>query len=867
MEALARLVDASSLFEKAEAIALGARACAGAYAATVLIFTDETTIVAIDPRAAESFALRDDSAELRRLFLHAISRLDSGEAGAVYVERDRQRVLAGMSPSAGKRDLIFVPLVAAQRTVGVVAIAVDTRPDSGTLDTVKRFCDLATRLIEIDRALSAARRQSRDSRLLAMVNERLHKSLDRRDVLFGIVEGVRAAFVADRCIVYQRAGDGGDRVSVAAVAVHGNAASVSGGSVAFDADLRKVFGGLTVRRDELENGEIFGSTARCALAVPFVVDGRVEDALVLSFDRPHAFDDADVAAVRSLAFHVGLALSNARLYERERARRTQAESLERVVRILRDTQYVDEVLLVFVVTVSHELPVDCAAYKLEGDALVRRALRMREQRSQAFEERIERHYLEPFLAVDEPSDAMLLPRIVRGALFEGRGGVIVPLRLDGNLWGMLVVRAVETELEWSTDERATFFRTLGSHLEIALSNAHAYERELQRAQERETLAEAARGILSHRALGPLAAVMCRLANTLVHAESSCVLNWDGESYVRAGFHGEGVEELISASGFDIAHRVERLAGMGTDERRAHRLIDGPGYVVIPLSRTAAADDEGDTIDAFLLVGKGGRERFGREDLRLLQELGALLALALRNMELYEAMVRANHALQESSEFKDDLLAMLAHDFKGPLQVISGYCEMLIEADAAHREEIETVYSQTQRLVRLSDDALILAQTQSEGFSLARTIVDLGAFVAECVEATAPNNARITVEIPPDVVPVELDPTRFRHVIDNLISNALKYSNEEARVTVRTEGKRAIIDVHDRGIGVPADEMSTLFTRFGRASNARRKGIAGSGIGLYVARKIVEVHRGHLTVRSKENEGSTFTVTLPLANPA
>jgi signal transduction histidine kinase len=787
--------------------------------------------------------------------------MDEGETGVTYVDREHQRPLAGMSTASGKSDLAFVPLGQAGRSIGVVSLSVQRPPELDDVDALRAFCDLATRLVEIDRALSSARRQSRDTRLLSMVNERLHKSLDRRDVLFGIVEGVRAAFNADRCIVYARSADG-EHASVAAGAVHGNS-TVHGGSVALDAELRKVFAGLTVRRDELAGGEIFGEHAQSGLAVPFVVDGQVEDALVLAFDRPRAFDEEDVAAVRSLAFHVGLALSNARLYERERARRTQAESLERVVRILRDTQYVDEVLLVFVVTVSHELPVDCAAYTLEGDSMVRRAVRMREQRSQPFEERIERHYLEPFLAVDEPSDAMLLPRIVRGALFEGRGGVIVPLRLDGNLWGMLVVRSADSELEWSLEERVTFFRTLGSHLEIALSNARAYERELQRVKERETLAEAARGILSHRVLGPLATVMCRLAATLVHADSACVLNWDGEAYGCAGQYGEDVQSLISASGFDVAHRVERLAGMGSDERRVQRLIDGPGYVVIPLARTSA-DEQGDTIDAFLLVGKADKERFGREDLRLLQELGALLALALRNIDLYQAMVRANEALQESSEFKDDLLAMVAHDFKGPLTVIAGYCELLLAEEGEHREEIETVFAQTQRLVRLSDDALVLAQTQSEGFSLARTIVDLGAFVSECVEATAPNNPRLTIEVPSEIVPVELDPQRFRHVIDNLVSNALKYSTDEATVKVSAIGNRASIEVGDRGIGVPEEELSTLFTRFGRASNARRKGIAGSGIGLYVARKIVEVHRGTLSVRSKENEGSTFTVTLPLA---
>lgn len=797
--------------------------------------------------------------ELRRLFLHAMGRF--GER-ACYVERERQRVLAGMSAAAGKRDLVFVPLGTEQKTVGIVAVAVEQAPDDDRLQTLQRFCDLCARLIDMQRTLSSAQRQMRDSRLLAMVNERLHRSLDRRDVLFGIVEGVRAAFGADRCIVYQRLADG-DRATIAAVAVHGSSSSVPAGTIEMEEDLRKVFGGLSIRRDDLEQNAIFGTAAVCGLAVPFVVDGSVEDALVLAFDRPSAFDDDDLAAVKSLAFHVGLALSNARLYERERARRTQAESLERVVRILRDTQYVDEVLLVFVVTVSHELPVDCAAYVLEGDVLVRRALRVREHRGGTFPERIERHGLEPFLAVDEPSDAMLLPRAARSAIFEGRSGAMVPLRMDGALWGMFVVRASGADLEWSAQERIIFFRTLGSHLEISLANAHAYERELRRVSEREVLAEAARSILSHRALGPLADVMCRLAASLVHGSDACVLSWNGSAYVRAGYFGEEVGALVAASGFDVAQRVERIADSANEERRVQRLIDGPGYVVIPLSRTSA-DEQGDTIDAFLLVGHPGRAHFQREELRLLQELGALLALALRNIELYDAMVKANLALQESSAFKDDLLAMLAHDFKGPLTVISGYCELLMENDPQHREEIDNVYTQTQRLTRLSDDALILAQTQAEGFSLARSIVDLGAFVVDCVEATAPNNHRLVVEVPSEPVPVEIDPQRFRHVIDNLVSNALKYSEGTAQVAVRIEGKRAVIEVKDRGIGIPSDELGSLFSRFGRASNARRKGIAGSGIGLYVARKIVEVHRGTITVRSKENEGSTFTVTLPLA---
>jgi signal transduction histidine kinase len=354
--------------------------------------------------------------------------------------------------------------------------------------------------------------------------------------------------------------------------------------------------------------------------------------------------------------------------------------------------------------------------------------------------------------------------------------------------------------------------------------------------------------------------MCRLAIALVHADRACVLRWNGERYTIVGQFGVDVEETIAQSGFDLVHRAERLSTLVGDERRVQRLIDGPGYLVTPLAQTGPVG--GDTIDAFLLVGRGNSERFGRDDLRIMQELGALLALALRNLELYEAMEFANRALQESSEFKDDLLAMLAHDFKGPLTVILGYCELLLETASQSRDEIETVYSQTRRLVRLSEDALVLAQTQAEGFSLARTTVDAGSFVAECVETTAPNNPRLHVQVPQTPVVVELDPHRFRHVIDNLVSNALKYSTEDVEVSVAAQNGSVVISVHDRGIGIPNEELTSLFTRFGRASNARNKGISGSGIGLYVARKIVEVHQGSIVVESRENEGSTFRVTLP-----
>ncbi|HET9096093.1 MAG TPA: HAMP domain-containing sensor histidine kinase, partial [Candidatus Baltobacteraceae bacterium] len=206
-----------------------------------------------------------------------------------------------------------------------------------------------------------------------------------------------------------------------------------------------------------------------------------------------------------------------------------------------------------------------------------------------------------------------------------------------------------------------------------------------------------------------------------------------------------------------------------------------------------------------------------------------------------------------------------HDFKGPLTVILGYCELLLEnAPPELQEELQTIYSQTKRLVRLADDAVALAQTQAGGFSLERAALDLREIVAESVKAHNRGEERIKVVAPAEPVMVSLDPARFNHVLDNLLMNALKYSQDEILVRITKGEANATIAISDRGIGIPASELGTVFSRFGRASNARRKGISGSGVGLYVSRKIVETHGGSIAVQSTEGEGSTFTVTLALA---
>jgi len=838
MRAVVALADGTSDEGRVDAIADGARRIAGAPVAAMLFSDDRSTT--FDDPLDPVFALREGSAEVRRLFLHALGRF--AVPGAFFVPAGQARALVGVAATVSARGLLFVPIELGERMLGAIALRSET-PDEATIAAMRAYADAVARLIGARREVSQSQRESRDSRVLALVDERIRRAVESDDLLFTIAEAVCEGFSAERCAIFERTIADGNRARTLAVAGSGALSLPAIVSLRLEPD--SVARALGVRR---------------ALAVPLARDGRAEQILAVGFSDDAA-DESAAAALRSVAAHVGLALANTLLYERERARRSRAEALERIVRVLRDTQSLEEVLLVFVIAVTHELPIDCAAYEHDGDGYARRAVRMRAHGAPEPAERIDLGSLAPFLEGDEPTDASVLPRALRERILAGRPGVLVPLHVEGAPWGALAFPVDSSVAEWQPDERETFFRTLGSHLELALANAQAFDREQHRAQERATLAEAARTILSYTTLRPLADAMCRLAADLVGAPRACAVRTEADGFVPIGVFGANAEELSER--FAVRRRSRQIAEERIPgDRRRLRVAEGEGHVGIPLARTSSETGEPEAVEAYLIVETPG-VRFGRDALRLLQELGALFALALRNLDLYEETARANAALRESSEFKDDLIAMLAHDFKGPLTVVLGYCELLLESASESNDEVEMIFAQTQRLVRLSEDALILAKTQADGFSLDRTTVDFGAFVRDCVEGIGSLDERVHLTTSGDKLTVSLDTQRFRHVVDNLLSNALKYSEDEVFIAVRRDGDRAMLEVTDQGIGIPSAELTSVFTRFGRATNARSKGVAGTGLGLYVSRKIVDVHRGTMAVESRLDAGSTFTVTLPL----
>ena len=509
----------------------------------------------------------------------------------------------------------------------------------------------------------------------------------------------------------------------------------------------------------------------------------------------------------------------------ERLRRL--EHLERTMLALRDARDPHDVLSVAARNLSRDLHRPCTAYELRDGSF--RAIAPRDGER----------------ATIAPSDLDLDALRVRGVVRFG-GDEVVSLDSEGQIRALLLLERAKS----AHDDDPKYLRAVASHVSLALSNARAFEQLRRYASEGAALTEAARTILGFTELAPLAASLCRLGLRLVLAEVSAVyVHRDGEfALLSSAAAGGGPTLPQTLPPFAAAARTELRDALGTE--------------VVSVSRIALPGEP-------LEHGNGGLIVFARTQpfekggLRLIETLVTLAALAIRNVELYERATSSARALAESNAFKDDLMAMFAHDFKGPLTVISGFSELLLDVeDPDVRRNAQTIIDQTRRLAKLSDDALALAATQSAGFSLKRATEDIAEFVRAVVVPLDRMGERIVVHAPEGPVLASFDRSRLRHVIDNVVGNALKYSSGIVEIAIGRKSDGVDVAVSDRGIGIPAGEIERVFSRFGRATNARSRGFSGSGVGLYIAKKIVDVHGGRLEVVSQENEGSTFTVFLP-----
>ncbi|MDQ3541928.1 MAG: PAS domain S-box protein, partial [Chloroflexota bacterium] len=216
--------------------------------------------------------------------------------------------------------------------------------------------------------------------------------------------------------------------------------------------------------------------------------------------------------------------------------------------------------------------------------------------------------------------------------------------------------------------------------------------------------------------------------------------------------------------------------------------------------------------------------------------------------------------------QDDFLAMASHDLRSPVTVVRGRAQMMQRRRAYDEGGINVILDQTRRIERLTDDLQELVRLEAGKIEIARTTIDLGELATEAADRLRIQHDARRMRVVTSGAPVigQWDRDRIGQILDNLLENAAKYTDEASEIVVTVTGteSEARVSITDRGPGISADAASRLFERFYRVDESGAT--AGLGLGLYIARMLAEAQGGRIWVESELGTGSTFTVALPLA---
>ena len=264
-----------------------------------------------------------------------------------------------------------------------------------------------------------------------------------------------------------------------------------------------------------------------------------------------------------------------------------------------------------------------------------------------------------------------------------------------------------------------------------------------------------------------------------------------------------------------------------------------------------------------------------------EELGrlskSLQETCVKLEEVNLELERARRAATEARRLKDEFAAAVSHEMRTPLNLIIAFTEMMVVEPERHygerlpstfRTDLEVVYRNACHLSNLIDDVLDLAQIEAHRMSLQKAPVSLARIVDEAVTSVSrlleKRGLRLTVHVPPDLPPLGVDRSRIRQVLVNLLSNAARFTIQGGvTVTAVRQANECVVSVADTGSGIPPEDLTRVFEEF-RQLGRTGAGRSGSGLGLTISKRLVELHGGSMWVESRLGLGSTFYFTLPLS---
>jgi signal transduction histidine kinase len=654
---------------------------------------------------------------------------------------------------------------------------------------------------------------------------------------------------------------------------------------------------------------------RTALAVPLLKEGRLVGALTFHRRLVRPFSPEQITLLQTFADQAVIAIENVRLFkELEEKNAALAESLEQQTatgEILRsisssptDVQPVFDSIVgsalrllegrtaMVLQVVRDELHLAAMTGSGEADDIVRATFPLPVTQSgpawHAIQER------RPYVVRDTTTDPVVTDNIRRTAPLRGyRSMVLTPMIREGRAIGVIAVTRAQTG-GFSPDE-VDLLQTFADQAVIAIENVRLFT-ELQArtadltrsVSELEALGEVGRTISSTLDFDRVLETIVSRANELAGTDGGAIFEFDEptrrfhlratdkfpEGFV-AGLRTTAVAYGEGAVGRAAAERQPVQIGDVTDAAAyggpVRDLLLAAGYrslLAVPL----IAEDE---VVGALVVNRRVPGQFPPRVVELLRTFGTQSALAIQNARLFREIEDKSRQLEAANRHKDEFLASMSHELRTPLNAVIGFSEVLLERmfgelNDKQEEYLNDILASGRHLLSLINDILDLAKIEAgrmdldvEDFELAPAIDNALVLIRE--RATR-KGLTLDTTLPGGLGTVRGDQRKIKQVLVNLLSNAVKFTPEGGRIEVRAERVDGHVEVSviDTGIGIASDDHDAVFEEFRQVGTDYAKKHEGTGLGLALSRKFVELHGGRIWLKSRPGEGSTFTFTIKVA---
>ncbi len=632
-------------------------------------------------------------------------------------------------------------------------------------------------------------------------------------------------------------------------------------------------------------------TDTCAeAAIPLIVHNQVIGVLDVQSEKPGQLTASDLATLEAISGQLAVALDNATLYEAPKRQAQQLRLINLVGQAIVGILEVEPLLI----KVGESLEESFGYYHVnvglvEGDELVLVARHNARRQITIPETRLRREgpglvawcakQGQPRLTTDVTTDPIYMPY----PFFpDTRAELVLPLLAHDQTIGVLDVQSEQVNGLGETD--LTLLQIISGQVAVAVENARLYAEARQRAEEVSALLLTTLSLSSSMQLDRRLDTIVQFARRLVEADSCTLYKLDEEAKLLRPIAvqdkyaeeisaytpvlGEGITGYVAVTGKgELLNRVEL-------DPRAKQI---PGTPLTPENMIAMPLKVNDRVIGVMSVSRDGMRGFKQHDFNLISSFASQAAIAVESAELYKQLEERHAALQAAYDqlsgldrLKDEMVQNVSHELRAPITFLKSYVDLLLSGELGplqpeQEKGLRVVADKTNTLARLVNDIFMVHVISAETIKkLPLDLVALARGAADGVDAAArAAGLKLTAQLPDESIMVMGDAPRLMQVFDNLLGNAMKFTDSggEIQVNVRLVGEQVRAEVRDTGLGIATDKLNRIFDRFYQVDGTAKRRKGGIGLGLSISRQIIEAHGGQLGVESHRGQGSCFFFVL------